>query len=94
MTRPESTLTLDGTKCTGCGRCTEVCPHAVFVLQDRQARIQRPRECMECGACQRNCRYGAIRVATGVGCAAAMISGALRGTEASCGGPDSGCACG
>jgi hypothetical protein len=40
---------------------------------------------MECGACARNCASGAIAVKAGVGCAAAIIGGMLRGTEASCG---------
>lgn len=94
MKRSSVTLTLEGQKCTGCGLCLDVCPHAVFALENGRARIQRGQDCMECGACQRNCRFGAIRVETGVGCAAAMISGALRGTEACCGGPDSGSCCG
>ena len=42
--------------------------------------------CMECGACMRNCAHGAVRVTAGVGCAAAVIGGMLRGTAAECGG--------
>jgi NAD-dependent dihydropyrimidine dehydrogenase PreA subunit len=94
MQRTDVTLTLDSAKCNGCGLCTQVCPHAVFALTDRRARILRWQDCMECGACQRNCRPGAIRVAAGVGCAAALINGALRGTEACCGGRDGGSCCG
>jgi hypothetical protein len=40
---------------------------------------------MECGACARNCVPGALRVKVGVGCAAAIIGGLLRGTEPACG---------
>jgi hypothetical protein len=50
---------------------------------------------MECGACMRNCASGAVRVTAGVGCAAAVIGGLIRGTAASCGpecGPDCGSA--
>jgi hypothetical protein len=43
---------------------------------------------MECGACAMNCAPGAITVRAGVGCAAAVITGALRGTEPTC---DCGC---
>ncbi len=39
---------------------------------------------MECGACMKNCASGAVRVTAGVGCAAAVIGGMLRGTAASC----------
>jgi NAD-dependent dihydropyrimidine dehydrogenase PreA subunit len=94
MQRTDVTLALDAVKCTGCGLCVDVCPHAVFSLKDHRAEIGRWQDCMECGACQRNCRPGAISVQSGVGCAAAMINGALRGTEACCGGPDAGSCCG
>lgn len=41
---------------------------------------------MECGACERNCPTKAIRVDSGVGCAAAMIRAALTGRkEVTCG---------
>jgi ferredoxin len=80
-----ATLEFDVEKCTGCGRCWEVCPHAVFVQNDGKARVTDRDLCMECGACQANCRFGAIAVKSGVGCASAVIFGALRGTEPSCG---------
>jgi ferredoxin len=94
MQRSDVTLSLDVAKCTGCGLCVEVCPHAVFTLQDRRAEIGRWQDCMECGACQRNCRFAAIRVDSGVGCAAALINGALTGKAACCGGPGEGGCCG
>lgn len=65
-------------KCTGCKRCTEVCPHAVFEIKDRKAVITDINSCMECGACQKNCDYNAISVKAGVGCAEAVINGMLR----------------
>ena len=35
------TLNLDSSRCTGCGRCMEVCPHSVFTLRDGKAAISR-----------------------------------------------------
>ncbi len=78
------TLELDEEKCIGCGMCTEVCPHAVFALENGKARIVDRDACMECGACERNCAVEAITVKAGVGCAAAVISGMVRGTEPGC----------
>ncbi len=81
------TLSLDETKCTGCGTCAVVCPHAVFLIEEQRARIVDRDACMECGACAMNCSVEAISVEAGVGCVAAIVKGALRGTE-----PDCGCA--
>ena len=86
MTAGESSLSLDRGRCNGCGVCLEVCPHAVFALEDRRARIVQARDCMECGACQRNCAPGAIRVNAGVGCASALLQSTLTGKAPDCGG--------
>lgn len=81
-----NTLQYDPDLCIGCGMCIVVCPHAVFAMNSRVARLVRADACMECGACQINCPAGAIVVDSGVGCAAAMIRAALRGQkEVSCG---------
>lgn len=72
-------------KCTGCGRCVEVCPHAVFVMNGKKAAVSDKDRCMECGACARNCAYVAITVNAGVGCASAIINGMITGGEPSCG---------
>ncbi len=78
------TLKLDESKCTGCGLCATVCPHGVFVITDNKAHIVNRDLCMECGACAGNCPVEAIEVNSGVGCAAAVIVGAVRGTEPTC----------
>ena len=78
------TLKLDVEKCTGCRLCETVCPHSVFRIEDKKARIADRDACMECGACARNCPAYAIEVQSGVGCAAGVITGALRGTEPTC----------
>jgi NAD-dependent dihydropyrimidine dehydrogenase PreA subunit len=79
------TLKLDDTLCTGCKLCTIVCPHDVFKILAGKAIIQDIDACMECGACAVNCRFGAISVRSGVGCAAGILNGILNNTEPSCG---------
>ena len=78
------TLHFDNEKCTGCATCTIVCPHAVFMIKEKKAFIRHKDFCMECGACAMNCPSGAITVKSGVGCAAGIINGLLRGTEPTC----------
>jgi len=78
------TLKLNTELCTGCKMCINVCPHAVFEIVDKKARIRDLDDCMECGACALNCQYGAISVKSGVGCAAGILNGILNGTEACC----------
>ncbi|MEI7501264.1 MAG: mercury methylation ferredoxin HgcB [Bacteroidota bacterium] len=78
------TLELDVTKCKGCLICMEVCPHGVFGVENKKAFILHKDFCMECGACAKNCKEGAITVKSGVGCASGIINGLLRGTEPSC----------
>ncbi|MEN6621049.1 MAG: mercury methylation ferredoxin HgcB [Smithella sp.] len=78
------TLQLDKNKCTGCGMCLEVCPHAVLVMNSSHVIINNRDACMECGACQRNCPVGAISVKAGVGCAAAVINSMLGRTGSEC----------
>ena len=82
-----NTLEYDPELCIGCGVCYDVCPHAVFAMNDRVAKVVKAEACMECGACQLNCPAGAITVDSGVGCAAAMFLAALTGKkEITCGG--------
>ena len=73
-----ATLELEQALCIGCGRCLEVCPHQVFELAARRARLADKDACMECGACALNCPVAAIRVDAGVGCASGMINEWLR----------------
>ncbi len=86
------TLELDQDKCTGCGMCIEVCPHAVLVVEGRKASIIDKDACMECGACAKNCPFDAISVKAGVGCAYGIIMGQIKGGEPCCG-DKGGCSC-
>ena len=79
-----ATLTLDREKCTGCGMCVDVCPHAVVAVRDRKADVLDRDACMECGACARNCPAQAIQVRAGVGCAAAVINAMVTGGKPAC----------
>jgi len=78
-----TTLSFDRERCTGCGMCAGVCPHGVFAVPDRKARVVLRDACMECGACARNCPASAIDVDAGVGCAAGLVQEWLRGLSAS-----------
>jgi ferredoxin len=85
---PLNTLRFDSEVCTGCGLCVDICPHAVFAKNSRVVHVVHPDACMECGACQMNCAFGAVQVDSGVGCAASMILAALQGkpmSDATCG---------
>ena len=77
-----TTLRLDDGACVGCGMCENVCPHGVFSLSSKKARIHDLDGCMECGACAKNCPYEAIAVSPGVGCAAYIIQTWIKGKSA------------
>lgn len=83
--RNVSTLSYEPDKCTGCGRCAEVCPHRLFQMENGRARLLDRDRCMECGACARNCPFRAITVRSGVGCAwAVMVSRVKYRKQESC----------
>ena len=82
--RGVSTVALDPSLCNGCTLCTQVCPRAVLAMEKRKARIAARDACIECGACATNCETGALTVRSGVGCASAVITGMIRGTEPVC----------
>ncbi|MHB9056929.1 MAG: mercury methylation ferredoxin HgcB [Paludibacteraceae bacterium] len=78
------TLKLNTDLCTGCGMCVIVCPHSVFEINNGKAHIADINDCMECGACALNCRFEAISVKSGVGCASGILNGILNGAEPAC----------
>ncbi|MDH7499169.1 MAG: mercury methylation ferredoxin HgcB [candidate division NC10 bacterium] len=77
------TLELDQEKCSGCGMCLLVCPHAVLSMSNGTAEIVNRDACMECGACARNCPAGALSVQAGVGCAVAVLNSRLKRKDSS-----------
>ena len=88
-----TTLEMDTDRCKGCRRCIAVCPHAVFAAEEREVRITDRDACMECGACALNCPEEALTVRAGVGCAAGILQGVMRGTGPTCGGDDASESC-
>ena len=86
-----TTLSYNAEKCTGCGKCVEVCPHGVFNVENKKTKIVDKNACMECGACTLNCPAKAIEVNAGVGCAAAIIMSWITGKEPTCGCGDGDC---
>jgi len=62
-------------------------------MKDGKAFIAIKDACIECGACAKNCPFGAIDVKAGVGCATAILrggdccepSGCCGGSSPSCG---------
>ncbi|MFA6078738.1 MAG: mercury methylation ferredoxin HgcB [Candidatus Omnitrophota bacterium] len=86
------TLKYDEMKCKGCRKCTEVCPHNVFTMENGKAKMIDRDACIECGACMKNCPFNAITVDAGVGCAAAVLASGKNGNVVCCG--EEGCCSG
>lgn len=53
-------ISIDRSKCVGCGACVEVCPGNLLVLENKSARIRDVRDCWGCTACVKACRRQAI----------------------------------
>jgi NAD-dependent dihydropyrimidine dehydrogenase PreA subunit len=55
-------ITIDETKCTGCGQCIPDCPEGALQLIDGKARLVSDLFCDGLGACTGTCPEGAISV--------------------------------
>jgi len=77
------TLECDREECIGCGMCSVVCPHGVFIVDKGKAIMAERDLCMECGACMRNCPSGAISVEVGEGCVRGIVN-ELLGIDGPC----------
>jgi len=88
------TLQYNHELCNGCRMCVDVCPHQVFIMKNKRAVISNRDRCIECGACQLNCKQNAIHVRAGVGCANAVLNSYVNKTQPSCGCSASNAGCG
>jgi len=48
--------------CTGCGKCVEVCPRNVLIMEDGRAKATNTVECSLCKLCIGQCEAGAMKV--------------------------------
>ena len=53
-------VSIDSTKCNGCGNCVEVCPQQAITI-DNDVAVVNEGLCVQCGACLEICPVGAIR---------------------------------
>lgn len=90
-----ATIEVDQARCTGCGKCLEVCPRKVLEMRSEKIIVHDRDACIECGACVKNCPAKALKVEVGVGCAQAIFYSMLKGGAPKCGcggdGEDSSC---
>lgn len=57
-------ITIDASKCVGCGDCVRVCPATIFKLEKGKAEPikEKAADCLECHACEILCPKGVITI--------------------------------
>jgi len=61
MRTSKGIVTVNNSKCTGCGACVKACPYdAIFINPDSNKAIK----CIACGECVKRCPVGAITITT------------------------------
>jgi len=55
-------VTVDKNKCDGDGACVNVCPQAVFKIENGKSEPVNMSECINCQTCVENCPQQAITV--------------------------------
>ena len=84
-------ISIDKSLCTGCKICIGVCPQNVLEMNNNKAIVKYYTNCMECGACELNCSFKAVKVTKGTGCLGAIVredilKTAPKGTGCGCSG--------
>ena len=51
---------IDPEKCTGCMRCTRVCPEGAITGEKKEPHILDKSKCIKCGSCIEVCKFGAV----------------------------------
>jgi ferredoxin len=61
--REGGTVFIDEQRCSGCARCTAICPAEVLRLENGRVRVNphSPFGCIACGHCMMSCPEDAIR---------------------------------
>ena len=55
-------ISIDQSKCIGCGKCHTVCPGSLIKLnEEKRAFIKYPKDCWGCTSCIKECPVYAIR---------------------------------
>lgn len=67
--------------CSGCGACSYVCPFGVLSIISKKAVAVNESACIECGACETNCKDDAIEVPKGTGCLLIIIKEDILGQK-------------
>lgn len=84
MKLERQTITIDESKCTGCGTCARACAEGVIAIVDGVARVVNEDHCDGLGVCLGNCPQGAISFIT-------VKRPATEATAGSTGAPAGGC---
>lgn len=53
-------------KCIGCGKCVEICPGTLIILENKRAVMNYPKDCWGCASCLKECPVGAVEFFLGV----------------------------
>ena len=53
-------ITIDESKCTGCGECVDICPAEVLTMENEKSKVAQIEECLGCESCVETCPEDAI----------------------------------